>query len=34
MILIATGVVAYLINHALKPTGWAAVPNEKAESAA
>jgi amino acid transporter len=34
MILIAAGVVAYLINHALKPSGWAAVPNEKAESAA
>jgi hypothetical protein len=23
MILIAAGVVAYLINHALKPAGWA-----------
>ena len=34
MILIAAGVVAYLINHALKPSGWGAVPNEKAESAA
>ena len=34
MILIGAGVVAYLINHALKPSGWAAVPNEKAESAA
>jgi amino acid transporter len=24
LILIGAGVVAYLINHALKPTGWAA----------
>jgi len=32
MILIAAGVVAYLINHALKPAGWA--PAEKVQSAA
>jgi hypothetical protein len=24
MILIAAGFVAYLVNHALKPTGWTA----------
>ncbi len=34
MILIAAGVVLYFVNHALKPSGWATVPNEKAESAA
>jgi len=34
MILIATGVVVYFINHALKPAGWSAAANEKAESAA
>jgi amino acid transporter len=28
MILIAAGLVAYLLNHALKPEGWAAVPKE------
>jgi amino acid transporter len=33
MILIGAGVVAYFINHALKPSGWT-VPNDKAESAA
>jgi amino acid transporter len=32
MILIAAGVAAYLINHSLKPTGWAA--QEKPEPAA
>jgi amino acid transporter len=31
MILIAAGVAAYLLNHALKPTGWA--PQEKPEPA-
>ena len=34
MILIAAGFVVYFINHALKPAGWAAAPNEKAQSAA
>jgi hypothetical protein len=24
LILIGAGVIAYLVNHALKPTGWAA----------
>jgi amino acid transporter len=28
MILIAAGVVAYFLNHALKPQGWAAAPRE------
>ena len=35
MILIAAGVVAYSINHALKPGGWSAVsPEEKPQPAA
>jgi amino acid transporter len=34
MILIAAGFVAYFVNHALKPAGWATAPNENAESAA
>ena len=33
MILIAAGVVAYLINHALKPAGWAPA-EQKPEPAA
>jgi hypothetical protein len=32
MLLIAAGVVAYLLNHALKPQGWAAT--QKPEAAA
>jgi len=31
MILIAAGVVAYFLNHALKPEGWAAPQQEKPE---
>jgi amino acid transporter len=34
MILMAAGVVAYFINHALKPAGWAVPPQSKAQSAA
>ena len=34
MILIAAGVVAYLINHALKPAGWSAPTEQKAQPAA
>ncbi len=34
MILIGAGVVAYAINHALKPAGWAAHGEEAAGSAA
>jgi amino acid transporter len=34
MILIATGVLAYLINHALKPQGWAPVSEIKPQPAA
>jgi FAD/FMN-containing dehydrogenase len=26
LIVVGAGVVAYLINHALKPAGWAAAP--------
>jgi hypothetical protein len=33
MILMAAGVVAYFLNHALKPQGWAA-PEEKPQPAA
>jgi len=29
MLLIAAGVVAYFLNHALRPEGWAATPQEK-----
>ena len=29
MLLIAAGVVAYLLNHALRPAGWAPAPHEK-----
>src|SRR5579863_8987750 len=29
MILIAAGVVAYFLNHALKPEGWSPAPQEK-----
>ena len=32
MLLIAAGVLAYFLNHALKPAGWA--PAEKPEAAA
>jgi hypothetical protein len=28
MLLIAAGVVAYVLNHALKPEGWAPAPKE------
>ena len=34
MMLIAAGFVVYFINHALKPAGWAAVPDDKVQSAA
>jgi amino acid transporter len=34
MILIAAGVVAYFLNLALKPAGWAPIPAEKPEPAA
>ena len=34
MILIASGVLAYLINHALKPQGWAPVSEIKPQPAA
>jgi len=34
MILIGLGVVAYLVNHALKPAGWSVPPEEKAQPAA
>jgi amino acid transporter len=33
MILIAAGVVAYAINHALKPAGWTVTPEEKPQPA-
>ena len=33
MLLIAAGVVAYVLNHAVKPTGWT-VTAEKPEPAA
>jgi hypothetical protein len=31
MLLIVAGVVAYFINHALKPSGWAEVVVKKQE---
>ena len=34
MLLIAAGVVAYFLNHALKPQGWAPTAVEKPEAAA
>jgi amino acid transporter len=34
MILIAAGVLAYAINHALKPAGWRVLPEEKPHPAA
>jgi amino acid transporter len=34
MILIAAGFVAYALNHALKPSGWAAAPKRKPQPAA
>ena len=34
MLLIAAGVVAYLLNHAVKPEGWAPTPQEKPEAVA
>ena len=34
MILIAAGVVAYLINHAVRPEGWAPAPKRKPQPAA
>jgi amino acid transporter len=34
MILIAAGVVAYGVNHALKPAGWAVLPKEKPQPTA
>jgi hypothetical protein len=33
MILIAAGVVVYFLNHAWKPEGWAAHPQEKPQPA-
>jgi hypothetical protein len=34
MLLIAAGVLAYLLNHALKPEGWTPAPQEKPEAVA
>ncbi len=34
MILIAAGFVAYAVNHLLKPQGWAAIPEERAQPTA
>jgi amino acid transporter len=34
MILIAAGFIAYALNHALKPAGWAAPPKPKPQAAA
>jgi amino acid transporter len=34
MMLIAAGVLAYFLNHALKPEGWAPAPQEKPEAVA
>jgi amino acid transporter len=34
MILIAAGFVAYALNHALKPAGWAVAPKRKPQPAA
>src|SRR5947208_5616722 len=34
MLLIAAGVVAYLLNHALKPAGWSVSASKKAQPAA
>ena len=34
MILIAAGVVAYFVNLALKPTGWAETSKQKPQPAA
>jgi len=34
IILIAAGFVAYFVNHALKPAGWTAAPEEKPQPAA
>jgi hypothetical protein len=34
MILIAAGFLVYFINHALKPAGWTARPEEKPQPAA
>jgi hypothetical protein len=34
MILIAAGVVAYVVNHALKPAGWSAQVEQKPQPAA
>jgi hypothetical protein len=34
MLLIAAGVLAYVLNHALKPQGWSAAPSEKPQPAA
>jgi len=34
MILIGAGVVAYFVNHALKPEGWAEAPKNNPQPAA
>jgi hypothetical protein len=34
MLLIAAGVVAYFLNHALKPAGWSVSTQEKPQPAA
>jgi hypothetical protein len=34
MLLIGAGVLAYLLNHALKPEGWTPAPQEKPEAVA
>jgi len=34
MILIAAGVVAYGVNHLLKPHGWAALPEDRPQPTA
>jgi hypothetical protein len=34
MLLIAAGVVAYLLNHAVRPEGWTPAAQEKPEAVA
>ena len=34
MLLIAAGIVGYLLNHAVKPEGWTPAPHEKPEAVA
>ncbi len=34
MMLIAAGVLAYALNHTLKPRGWSATASEKPQPAA